>query len=64
MFAAGWLILMVVLFAPVVGQIPDAVIGGLLFVIGIEIIIGRLPAARLAWRTGWSPESCSSPLWP
>ena len=38
--------------APVVGQIPEAVIGGLLFVIGVELVMGRMPDARLAWRTG------------
>ncbi len=54
-FASVWLILLVVLFSPVVGRIPEAVVGGLLFVIGIEIIIGRLPDARLAWRTGRRP---------
>jgi sulfate permease, SulP family len=55
MFAAAWLIVLVVLFAPAVGRIPEAVIGGLLFVIGVEIIAGRLPDARLAWRTGRRP---------
>jgi SulP family sulfate permease len=53
--AAIWLVLLVVLFAPVVGHIPEAVVGGLLFVIGVEIIVGRLPDARLAWRTGRRP---------
>lgn len=54
-FAAIWLIFLVVLFAPVVGEIPEAVIGGLLFVIGVEIVTGRIPDARLAWRTGRRP---------
>jgi SulP family sulfate permease len=45
-------LLLVVFFGPVVGAIPEAVIGGLLFVIGVELVLGRLPDARLAWHTG------------
>jgi sulfate permease, SulP family len=50
--AATTVVLLVVLLGPVVGQIPEAVIGGLLFVIGVELVMGRMPDARLAWRTG------------
>lgn len=50
--AAGTVLLLVVAFTPVVTAIPEAVIGGLLFVIGVELVRGRLPDARLAWRTG------------
>jgi SulP family sulfate permease len=50
--AAATVVVLVVFFGPVVGQIPEAVIGGLLFVIGVELVMGRLPDARLAWRTG------------
>ena len=53
--AAATVVLLVVLLGPVVGQIPEAVIGGLLFVIGVELVRGRLPDARLAWRTGRTP---------
>jgi SulP family sulfate permease len=53
--AAGTVVLLVVLLGPVVGQIPEAVIGGLLFVIGVELVTGRIPDARLAWRTGLRP---------
>lgn len=35
-----------------VSAIPSAVIGGLLFVIGVELVQGRIPDARLAWRAG------------
>jgi SulP family sulfate permease len=50
--AAATVVVLVVVFGPVVGLIPEAVIGGLLFVIGVELVLGRLPDARLAWRTG------------
>lgn len=53
--AAGTVLVLVVVLAPVVEQIPEAVIGGLLFVIGIELVLGRMPDARLAWRTGRRP---------
>ncbi|HWJ61479.1 MAG TPA: SulP family inorganic anion transporter [Acidimicrobiales bacterium] len=42
---------LVMVLGAVVGHIPEAVIGGLLLVIGVELITGRLPDARLAWRT-------------
>jgi len=50
--AAATVLLLVVLFGAVVGQIPEAVIGGLLFVIGVELVLGRMPDARIAWRAG------------
>ena len=50
--AAGTVVLLVVVFGTLVGRIPEAVIGGLLFVIGVELVVGRLPDARLAWRAG------------
>ena len=50
--SAATVVLLVVVFGNVVGQIPEAVIGGLLFVIGVELVMGRMPDARLAWRTG------------
>jgi SulP family sulfate permease len=54
--AAATVVLLVVLLAPLVGRIPEAVIGGLLFVIGVELVVGRVPDARLAWRTGTAPR--------
>lgn len=48
--------LLVVLLGSVVAHIPEAVIGGLLLVIGVELVLGRLPDARLAWRTGTRPR--------
>jgi SulP family sulfate permease len=50
--AAATVVILVVVFGTFVGQIPEAVIGGLLFVIGVELVLGRMPDARLAWRTG------------
>jgi SulP family sulfate permease len=54
--AAATVVMLVVFLGPVVGQIPEAVIGGLLFVIGVELVLGRIPDARLAWRTGLTPR--------
>jgi SulP family sulfate permease len=53
--AAATVVILVVALGPVVGQIPEAVIGGLLFVIGVELVMGRVPDARLAWRTARTP---------
>jgi SulP family sulfate permease len=50
--AGGSVVILVVVFGDVVGHIPEAVIGGLLFVIGVELVTGRLPDARLAWDAG------------
>jgi SulP family sulfate permease len=50
--AAATVVVLVVVFGTFVGAIPEAVIGGLLFVIGVELVMGRMPDARLAWRTG------------
>jgi SulP family sulfate permease len=47
--------LLVIVFGTAVGHVPEAVIGGLLFVIGVELVRGRLPDARLAWRAGTRP---------
>lgn len=49
--AAATVLVLVVALGNVVGHVPSAVIGGLLFVIGVELVTGRLPDARLAWRT-------------
>jgi SulP family sulfate permease len=55
--AAATVLLLVVFLGPVVSAIPEAVIGGLLFVIGVELVLGRLPDARLAWHTGRQERS-------
>jgi SulP family sulfate permease len=54
--AGGSVVLLVVVFGTAVGHIPEAVIGGLLFVIGVELVTGRIPDARLAWRAGTKPR--------
>jgi len=55
--AAATVVVLVVVFGTVVGMIPEAVIGGLLFVIGVELVMGRMPDARLSWRTSLTAKS-------
>jgi SulP family sulfate permease len=51
-----WLGLIVLLFGSQAEKVPLAVIGGMLTVIGIELIMARVPSARLVFRTGaWGP---------
>lgn len=55
-FAGLWLGLIVLLFGSQAEKVPLAVIGGMLTVIGIELIMARVPSARLVLRTGaWGP---------
>jgi SulP family sulfate permease len=54
--AGGTVVLIVVAFGDAIGHIPEAVIGGLLLVIGVDLVVGRLPDARLAWRAGPAPR--------
>jgi len=54
--AGGTVVLIVVAFGDAIGHIPEAVIGGLLLVIGVDLVVGRLPDARLAWRAGTAPR--------
>ncbi|UCG23068.1 MAG: SulP family inorganic anion transporter, partial [Chloroflexota bacterium] len=49
--AALWLALIVVLFGPLAELVPMAVIAGLLFVIGAELIMARIPSFVLVHRT-------------
>ncbi|MFN8469528.1 MAG: SulP family inorganic anion transporter [Caldilineaceae bacterium] len=51
-FAAAWMALIVLLFGSYVEQVPLSVIGGMLVVIGVELILARMPSARLVFRTG------------
>ena len=53
--AAATVVVLVVFFGPVVGAIPEPVIGGLLFIVGVGLVRGRLPDTRLAVRTGTMP---------
>ncbi len=50
-FAGLSLGLIVVLIGPVAGEIPMAVIGGLMLIVGAEIVEGRIPDIRLVART-------------
>lgn len=50
-FAGAWLGLIVLLFGSAAEKVPLAVIGGMLTVIGVELIMARVPSARLVWRT-------------
>lgn len=55
-FAGLWLGLIVLLFGSYAEMVPLAVIGGMLTVIGVELIMARVPSARLIFRTGeWGP---------
>lgn len=50
-FAGLWLALIVLLVGPLAGYIPMAVIGGLMIVIGGELVVGRWPDILLVFRT-------------
>ncbi|NCF68526.1 MAG: STAS domain-containing protein, partial [Chloroflexi bacterium] len=50
-FAALWLALIVLLFGPLAELVPMTVIAGLLFVIGAELIMARIPSFILVHRT-------------
>lgn len=52
-FAGAWLAVIVLAVGPLAGNIPMAVIGGLMLIIGIELIAGRLPDIVLVARTSW-----------
>jgi SulP family sulfate permease len=55
-FAGLWLGVIVLLFGSSAEKVPLAVIGGMLVVIGIELIMARIPSARLVFSTGeWGP---------
>jgi SulP family sulfate permease len=55
-FAGLWLGLVVLLFGSYAEKVPLAIIGGMLTVIGVELITARVPSARLVIRTrAWGP---------
>lgn len=49
--------LIVLLLGNAVGLIPMAVIGGLMIIVGLEILIGRWPDIMLVWRTSPGPAA-------
>jgi SulP family sulfate permease len=50
-FAGLWLALILILFAPLAELVPLAVIAGMLVVIGVELILARVPDAKLVLET-------------
>ena len=55
-FAGLWLGVIVLLFGSSAELVPLAVIGGMLTVVGVELIVARIPSAQLVLRTGeWGP---------
>ncbi|WP_206184988.1 SulP family inorganic anion transporter [Thermoactinospora rubra] len=56
-FAGLWLALIVVVCGSLTEYIPMAVIGGLVLVIGGELIVGRLADIRLVLHTSWMPAA-------
>ena len=50
-FAGLWLGLILLLFGSAAEKVPLAVIGGMLTVIGVELIMARVPSAQLVLRT-------------
>ena len=55
-FAGLWLGLILLLFGSAAEKVPLAVIGGMLTVIGVELIMARVPSAQLVLRTkAWGP---------
>jgi SulP family sulfate permease len=56
-FAGLWLALIVVLFGSAAELIPMPVIGGLIIVIGCELLLGRVPDIRLVLRTAPAPAA-------
>ena len=54
--AGLWLGVIVLLFGSSAEMVPLAVIGGMLTVVGVELIVARIPSAQLVLRTGeWGP---------
>ncbi len=52
-FAGLWLALIVILFAPLAELVPLAEIAGMLVVIGVELILARIPDAKLVLNASW-----------
>ncbi|WP_329576641.1 SulP family inorganic anion transporter [Kitasatospora sp. NBC_01250] len=51
------LALLLCFFGRVTGFIPLAVVGALLILIGVKLVLARLPEIALAWRRGWRERS-------
>jgi SulP family sulfate permease len=59
-FAGVFLAIIIVLFYNLVQYVPLAVIGGMLCVIGTELVLGRVPDARLIMRTSWGATAAGA----
>jgi len=59
-FAGVFLAIIIVLFYNAVQYVPMAVIGGMLCVIGTELILGRVPDAKLIIRTSWGATAAGA----
>jgi SulP family sulfate permease len=59
-FAGLFLALIILLFSSLVQYVPWAVIAGMLCVIGAELIMGRLPDARLVMKTSWGATAAGA----
>ena len=46
-----WLILIIHLFGSLAESVPLSIIAGILAVVAVELIVARVPDARLVWRT-------------
>jgi len=59
-FAGVFLAIIIVLFYNAVQYVPMAVIGGMLCVIGTELVLGRVPDAKLIIRTNWGATAAGA----
>lgn len=50
-FSGVWLILIVLLLGNLAESVPLSIIAGILAVVAVELIVARVPDARLVWRT-------------
>jgi SulP family sulfate permease len=50
-FCGVWLILIVLLLGSLAESVPLSIIAGILAVVAVELIVARVPDARLVWRT-------------
>lgn len=50
-FSGLWLILIVLLLGSLAESVPLSIIAGILAVVAVELIVARVPDARLVWRT-------------
>jgi SulP family sulfate permease len=59
-FAGVFLAIIIVIFYNLVQYVPMAVIGGMLCVIGTELVLGRVPDAKLIIRASWGATAAGA----